>query len=79
MAIKRTQAPVLTPVTPGAVSTCFELRFDSTQLKDDILRHLHCSLARADSSPAMTSAGSAPAAKTLAATFRAASFATFLG
>ena len=46
MAIKRTQAPVLTPVTPGAVSTCFELRFDSTQLKDDILRHLHCSLAR---------------------------------
>lgn len=46
MALKRTQAPVLTPVTPGAVSTCFELRFDDTQIKDDILRHLHCSLAR---------------------------------
>lgn len=46
MAQKRTQAPVPTPVTPGAVSTCFELRFDDTQLKDDILRHLHCSLAR---------------------------------
>jgi starch phosphorylase len=44
--MKRTQAPVLTPVTPGAVTTCFELRFDDTRLKDDILHHLRCSLAR---------------------------------
>lgn len=43
---KKTTSPVLTPVTPGAVTTCFELRFDVTQIKDDILRHLRCSLAR---------------------------------
>lgn len=42
----RTKAPELRPVTPGAISTCFELRFDDTQMKDDILRHLRCSLAR---------------------------------
>ena len=46
MSSKRTKKPEPKPVTPGAVSTCFELRFDDTQLKDDIRRHLRCSLAR---------------------------------